>query len=184
MVLGDSLSAAYGMEVDHGWVTLLDERLDQLPGGFQVVNASVSGETTSGGLARLPGILKRHQPDWVILELGGNDGLRALPLPEMKSNLLKMIHLSRAAGAKVLLVGMKLPPNYGPVYTQSFEAVYRQVAEQTGVARVPFLLEGVAGNDTMMQPDRIHAAPDAQQQLLENVWIALEPLVTKGPNAG
>jgi acyl-CoA thioesterase-1 len=181
VVLGDSLSAAYGMAVDRGWVGLLRERLNEQAGDFQVVNASISGETTSGGLARLPGILERHQPDWIILELGGNDGLRGLPLPEMKSNILKMIRLSRRAGAKVLLIGMKLPPNYGPVYTESFEAVYRQIAEETGVAFMPFLLQGVAGDERMMQPDRIHAAPDAQDKLLANVWTVLQPLIAERP---
>lgn len=181
VVLGDSLSAAYGMEIDRGWVQLLGERLQETGRHYRVVNASVSGETTSGGLARLPGILKRHRPDWVILELGGNDGLRGLPLPEMESNLRQMVRLSRSAGAHVLLVGMKLPPNYGPVYTESFEAVYRQVAQETSVPLVPFLLEGVAGDDTLMQPDNIHAAPTAQERLLSNVWTELKPLIAARP---
>jgi len=182
-VLGDSLSAAYGMDTSRGWVHLLRERLRNSPGEFRVVNASVSGETTSGGLARLPGLLQRHRPAWVILELGGNDGLRGLPLSRMESNLAAMVRLAREAGAGVLLVGMKLPPNYGPVYTRSFETVYRKLARESGAPLVPFLLEGVAGNERMMQPDNIHAAPAAQEKLLDNVWAVLEPLISGAPNS-
>ena len=181
VVLGDSLSAAHGMDMAQGWVHLLRDRLEQSVGQTRVINASVSGETTSGGLARLPGLLERHRPDWLILELGGNDGLRGLPLPQMHANLLRMVRLARDADARVLLVGMKLPPNYGPVYTRSFETVYREIARQTGAPLVPFLLEGVAGSDRLMQPDNIHAAPEAQAQLLTNVWAVLEPLITPGP---
>ncbi len=169
MVLGDSLSAGYGIELDQGWVKLLEQKLRREE-GFEVVNASVSGETTSGGLARLPALLKAHHPELVIIELGGNDGLRGQPTKGMQRNLTSMVALSRAAGAKVLLLGMRIPPNYGPRYTEAFFNVYAKVAEAEAVPLVPFFLEGVATNDQLMQKDGIHPKASAQPLMLENVW--------------
>ncbi len=177
VVLGDSLSAAYGMPVEQGWVSLLERRLEQNGCPYHVVNASISGETTSGGLSRLPGVVEAHSPDLVIIELGGNDGLRGLSLDQMRANLAAMIEAVKAIGAGVLLVGMQMPPNYGPTYTERFQSVYHELAERYGVALVPFLLEGVGGNDALMQPDRIHASAEAQPHLLTNVWDELAPLL-------
>lgn len=165
------------MDLSRSWVQLLEHRLNRKGYPHEVVNASISGETTSGGASRLPDLLERYRPEVVILELGGNDGLRGLPVDAMAQNLATMVERSRAAGARVLLVGMQLPPNYGPVYTEAFSGVYRRLAERYGVALVPFLLEGVAGNRATMQPDGMHAAAAAQPQLLENVWPHLKPLL-------
>lgn len=181
LIVGDSLSAAYGMAVNDGWVALLRERIDAEGLPHEVVNASVSGDTSSGGLARLPDLLERHDPALVVIELGGNDGLRGLPLERLRVNLAQMVRLARARGARTLLVGMRMPPNYGPLYTERFEAVYRDVARETGAALVPFLLAGVAGDDALMQTDRMHAAAAAQPQLLANVWPALQPLLQPEP---
>jgi acyl-CoA thioesterase-1 len=178
LVFGDSISAGYGLpRVEQGWVALLQARLKQQGYGYDVVNASVSGETTAGGLARLPRALALHHPKIVILELGGNDGLRALPIADMRSDLSRMIDLSAAAGAKVLLLGMRIPPNYGPDYTAQFAQVYVELAASRHVAAVPFLLEGVALNADLMQGDGIHPNPAGQPRLLENVWPALVPLL-------
>ena len=177
VVLGDSLSSAYGFDVDSGWVRLLQDRLDDGGAGYRVVNASISGDTTSGGLARLPGALKEHDPDIVVVELGGNDGLRGLPLDVTRENLERMIVLSREAGARVLLVGMRLPPNYGPAYTEAFHAIYQELGDKYDVARVPFLLDGVGGVDELMQADGSHPTREAQPRMLENVWPHLEPLL-------
>ncbi len=171
LVLGDSLSAAYGLPEAAGWVALLAGRLP----GDRVVNASVSGETTAGGLARLPALLEQWRPDWVLLELGGNDGLRGLPPAHTRNNLARMIELSRAAGAKVLLIGIRLPPNYGQAYVQAFERIYPELAESHEVPLVPFLLEGVATRPELMQPDGIHPRAEAQPLMLENVWQILAP---------
>src|SRR5262249_17785564 len=145
LVFGDSISAAYGLaHVEQGWVKLLEAKLKSEGYGYQVVNASVSGETTAGGLARLPRALEAHHPSVVVLELGGNDGLRALPIAQMRANLTKMVELSQASGAKVLLLGMRMPPNYGPDFTAQFAAVYRDLARDKKLALVPFLLDGIA----------------------------------------
>jgi acyl-CoA thioesterase I len=145
--------------------------------GYEVVNASVSGETTAGGLARLPRALSLHHPSIVILELGGNDGLRALPIAPMRANLARMADLSSAAGAKVVLLGMRIPPNYGPQYAEQFTGVYAQIAHDEHLALVPFLLDGIALTPTLMQDDGIHPDGAGQPRLLENVWPALAPLL-------
>jgi acyl-CoA thioesterase-1 len=177
LVFGDSLSAAYGIDAKRGWVALLAERLQRERLDYSVVNASISGETTAGGVSRLPRALSRHKPAVVILALGANDGLRGLPVPEMKKNLAAMIRMSQTAGAKVLLVGMRVPPNYGPEYTQDFAAAFAELARARKTARAPFLLEGVAEDLRFFQPDRIHPTESAQPLLLENVWKALKPLL-------
>lgn len=173
LVLGDSISAGYGLEAREGWVSLLEERLAERPEPYEVVNASVSGETTGGGLARLPDALARHRPEVVVLELGGNDGLRGYPIARIRGNLARMVALARDAGARVLLVGMHIPPNYGSRYTEAFHATYREIAERDGVALVPFLLEGVATDASLMQGDGIHPTAAAQPLLLENLWPTL-----------
>jgi acyl-CoA thioesterase-1 len=177
LVLGDSLSAAYGLPTDQGWVALLGQRLSGQGLPHQVINASVSGETTGGGLTRLPALLERHRPRVVIVQLGANDGLRGFGFDQIAGNLTRLIDLSRAAGAKVLLVGMRLPPNYGAAYTEGFQAIFPAVAEQTGAALVPRLLAGVAEDWGLMQPDGLHPTAEAQPRLLENVWPHLLPLL-------
>jgi acyl-CoA thioesterase-1 len=177
LVVGDSLSAAYGMEVSSGWVALLGKRLERERPGYRVVNASISGDTTASGLARLPRLLAEHRPAVVIIELGGNDGLRGLSLEQMKHNINAMIAKAKARRARVLLVGVELPPNYGKSYTERFQAIFREVAAGQGVALVPSLLDRVAIRDELMQPDRIHANASAQPRLLENVWPYLRPLL-------
>jgi acyl-CoA thioesterase-1 len=180
LVFGDSISAGYGLaDADQGWVGLLKSKLKQLGYGDVVINASVSGETTAGGLARLPRALAQHHPRIVILELGGNDGLRALPTDQMRQNLSTMIDLSRAGGARVLVLGMRIPPNYGPEYTEQFRGVYAAVAQAKQVPLVPFLLADVAQNPTLMQADGIHPNAAGQPLLLGNVWPALKPLLGK-----
>jgi acyl-CoA thioesterase-1 len=180
LVFGDSISAGYGLaRVELGWVELLRTRLKSEGYGYQVVNASVSGETTAGGLARLPRALELHHPTIVILELGGNDGLRALPVPQMKGNFEQMIALSRAAGARVLLLGMRIPPNYGPQYTSQFEAVYGDLARADKIPLVPFLMDRIALQPNLMQADDIHPNADGQPVLLDNVWPVLRPLLQK-----
>lgn len=171
LVWGDSLSAAYGIPVDKGWVSLLQDKLGDR---YTVVNGSISGETSAGGLTRLPEALKQHQPAYVLLELGANDGLRGIDLPTMRSNLEQMIKLTQAAKAKVVLVGIKLPPNYGSVFTEKFEATYAELAQQYDTPIVPFLLEGVADNWDLMQADGLHPTAAAQPKVLENVWGVLE----------
>ncbi|ALP54817.1 arylesterase [Candidatus Tenderia electrophaga] len=178
LVLGDSLSAAFGISQEQGWVALLQQRLTRTGEKYQVINASISGETTAGGLSRLPALLQRHEPDIVILELGANDGLRGLSLNDMHANLARMIELSRARGAEVLLLGMQLPPNYGPTYTRQFHEVYARLAESEDVALVPFLLAGVAQQRSLFQADGLHPSAAAQDELLENVWDKLQSLLT------
>ena len=170
LLVGDSISAAFGLEIQQGWVTLLEQRLAEQDYSHEVVNASVSGDTTAGGLARLPGLLQQHQPELVVIELGGNDGLRALPVTNMQQNLSAMVELARNAGAEVILLGMRIPPNYGPRYTDAFEKVFRDVAEEQGVPLLPFLLEGVGGVDGLMQGDGVHPTAAAQPVLLDNAW--------------
>lgn len=177
LVVGDSLSAAYGMEVESGWVALLGKRLKRENLDYQVINASISGDTTANGLARLPKLLAQHQPALVIIELGGNDGLRGLSLEQMKHNISMMITKAKRLGARVLLVGVQLPPNYGKTYTERFQAIYREITAEQNVKLVPTLLEGVATRDELMQPDRIHASAKAQPRMLENVWPQLRPLL-------
>lgn len=176
-MFGDSLSAAYGIAAKRGWVALLAGRLLRERLDYSVVNASISGETTAGGVSRLPRALARHKPAVVILALGANDGLRGLPVPEMKKNLAALIGMSRQVGAKVLLVGMRVPPNYGPEYTRDFDAAFAELARARKLALVPFLLEGMADDLRLFQPDRIHPAEEAQAVLLDNVWKALRPLL-------
>jgi acyl-CoA thioesterase-1 len=178
LVFGDSVSAGYGLtRVEQGWAALLQTRLKDQEYGYQVVNASVSGETTAGGLARLPRALMLHQPKIVILELGGNDGLRALPIAQMRSNLLRMVDLASAAGAKVLLLGMRMPPNYGPDFTEQFRLCYSDLAHDRKLPLVPFLLNGIALNPALMQADGIHPNALGQPKLLDNVWPSLTPLL-------
>lgn len=176
LVVGDSLSAGYGVTPGKGWVDLLRAKLGD---AAEVVNASVSGQTTRGGAALLPDALKRHQPDILILELGGNDGLRGISLEEMKSNLEKMVREAKETGARVLLVGVRIPPNYGPDYIARFEAVFRDIADEQNLAFVPRLLQGVADDFALMQDDGIHPTTEAQSKLLDNVWPALSEIVTR-----
>ena len=181
LVVGDSLSAGYGVTTQQRWVTQLAARLRTRCGDVPVINASVSGDTSSGGVSRLPPLLKRHQPALVIIELGGNDGLRGIDTKTMRANLLDMVQASQAEGARVLLLGVKLPANYGPDFVNAFHQVYYDVAETASVPLVPFLLEGVALDPGLMQADGIHPNDRGQLKILENVWGGLEPLlVTKG----
>jgi acyl-CoA thioesterase-1 len=177
LIVGDSISAAFGLDTRLGWVTLLEQRMKQEGFTDQVVNASISGDTSAGGQARLPALLAEHKPELVILELGGNDGLRGQQPTQLQQNLASMIDRSRDAGAKVLLLGMQIPPNYGPRYTNAFKAVYSNLAEEKKVPLVPFFLEGVGGIPELMQADGLHPAAVAQQKLLENVWPTLKPLL-------
>jgi acyl-CoA thioesterase I len=177
LVYGDSLSAAYGIGQKDGWVNLLGGRLKQSKVDYSVVNASISGETTAGGAARIDAALGRFKPDVVVLALGGNDGLRGLPVGEMRANLGKIARAAQARGARVLVVGMRIPPNYGPKYTQSFYDAFAEVARETKSAYVPFLLERIADQRTYFQPDQIHPTAEAQPLLLDTVWKGLEPLL-------
>ena len=180
LVFGDSISAGYGLaHVEQGWVALLQTRLKDQGYGYQVVNASVSGETTAGGLARLPRALELHHPSIVILELGGNDGLRALPIAQMRANLTQMVDLSTAAGAEVLLLGMRMPPNYGPQYTAQFAMVFSDLAANKKAALVPFLLTNIALSPGLLQGDDIHPNALGQPILLDNVWPNLKALLHK-----
>ena len=185
LVLGDSLSAEYGLPRDSGWVKLLADKLarPERAGAAQynVVNASISGETTSGGRARLPALLSQHHPAIVIIELGGNDGLRGLPLTAMRENLTAMVDASSNAGAHVLLVGLRVPPNYGRDYTEGFVATFATVARDKNVALAPFLFDGFADKMELFQGDHIHPTQAAQQKMLDNVWPRLQPLLdTRG----
>lgn len=179
LVLGDSLSAAYGIPAEQGWVSLLQRRLAERGFPHRVVNASISGDTTSGGLSRLPATLERHRPALVILELGANDGLRGQPPMAMANNLGRMIELSRQAGARVLLAEMRVPPNYGPLYAQKFQATFGELAKRYEIPLIPFLLDGVAGNTALIQDDGLHPSAEAQAKILDNVWPVLEPLLTR-----
>jgi acyl-CoA thioesterase-1 len=179
LVFGDSISAGYGLPLEQGWVELLKTRLKSQGYGYQVVNASVSGETTAGGLARLPRALDLHHPSIVILELGGNDGLRGLPIAQMRANMWQMVNLSTTAGAKVLLLGMRMPPNYGPEYTQQFAMVFSDLAAEKKTALVPFLLTNIALSPALLQADDIHPNAEGQPILLDNVWPGLKPLLRK-----
>jgi acyl-CoA thioesterase-1 len=180
-VLGNSLSAGFGFDWRQGWVERLQERLAQRGFGYQVVNASISGDTTRSGAVRLPRLLAEQRPAILIVELGGNDGLRGISLEETRKQLTSIVRMGKDGGAKVLLVGMHLPPNYGPLYTQGFHALYKELAEQFQVPLVPFLLEGIAGDPALMQTDGIHPKPQAQERILENVWPYLEPFLNHPP---
>ncbi|WP_353248760.1 arylesterase [Salinisphaera sp. T31B1] len=177
LVFGDSLSAGYGLARDAGWVALLERRLAERDTPVRVVNASVSGETTAGGRARLEGELARTEPDIVILELGGNDGLRALPVADMQTNLAAMIAASRAAGARVLLLGMRIPANYGKRYSEQFHRAFEQTADKQDVAYVPFFLAPIANDRANFQDDGIHPNAEAQPAMLDAVWPTLKPLI-------
>src|SRR3984893_4098177 len=180
LVFGDSISAGYGLaRVEQGWVALLQTRLKEQEYGYQVVNASVSGETTAGGLARLPRALGLHHPKIVILELGGNDGLRALPIAQMRANMGQMVDMATSSGVKVLLLGMRMPPNYGPEYTDQFASVFSDLARARKLPVVPFLLTDIALTPNLLQGDDIHPNAAGQPILLENVWPALKPLLQK-----
>jgi acyl-CoA thioesterase-1 len=177
LIVGDSISAAFGLDTRVGWVSLLEQRMKQEGFTDKVVNASISGDTSAGGQARLPALLAEHKPELVILELGGNDGLRGQQPTQLQQNLASMIDRSRQAGAKVLLLGMQIPPNYGPRYTNAFKEVYTTLAEEKKVPLVPFFLEGVGGVPELMQADGLHPAATGQNRLLENVWPTLKPLL-------
>ncbi|HEY0846086.1 MAG TPA: arylesterase [Noviherbaspirillum sp.] len=179
LVLGDSLSAEYGIARGAGWVSLLEKRLKDERIDATVVNASVSGETTSGGKARLPTLLAQHKPSVVVIELGGNDGLRGLPLSAAQANLRAMIEVAQKAKAKVLLVGMQIPPNYGRDYTEKFFATYNKLSREANVPLVPFLLQGVAEQPQFFQSDRIHPVAEAPPIMLNNIWPHLKPLITR-----
>jgi acyl-CoA thioesterase-1 len=184
LVVGDSISAEYGLPRGSGWVALLERRIarDRLP--VKVINASISGDTTSGGRTRLPALLAQHRPDVVLIELGGNDALRGLPLSMTEANLLAMTRAAKAAGARVLIAGMQVPPNYGRKYADDFAALFASVARAESTALLPFLLKGVADvpqAESLFQPDRIHPNEQAQPVLLDNVWPVLEPLLAPLP---
>lgn len=176
-MFGDSLSAAYGIAQARGWVALLGERLKRERPDYIVVNASISGETSGGGASRIQKTLQQHKPSIVVLELGANDGLRGLPVLQMKQNLAKIIDEAQKSGARVLLVGMKLPPNYGPDYTAAFESAYGELAKRYKTALIPFLLEDFAEKPELFQPDRVHPTEAAQPLMMERVWKALRPLL-------
>jgi acyl-CoA thioesterase-1 len=177
LIVGDSLSAAYGIPLEQGWVSLLQERLDTRDYPYRIVNASISGDTTANARARLPEALASHAPAVVLLELGGNDGLRGLSLTAMKDNLAAMISSLQEAGAQVLLIGVQLPPNYGPRYTERFQAIYRELARERGLALLPSLVDGIGTEQTLMQSDGIHPNATAQPLIRDRVWEALVPLL-------
>ncbi len=179
LILGDSLSAAYGIGIEEGWVSLLKQRIAARGLSDQVVNASISGETTSGGLARLPALLTRHRPAVLVIQLGANDGLRGLSLAALRENLTRLVQQGRASGSRVLLVGIQLPPNYGAAFNRGFQAVFDAVSESEGVPLVPTLLAGVAEDWSLMQPDGLHPTAQAQPRILENVWPGLLPLLAQ-----
>ena len=179
LVYGDSLSAAYGMPERRGWVALLEERMKRERPDYSVVNASISGETTAGGLARIDAVLERYKPHIVVLALGANDGLRGLPIAAMKKNLEAIIARSQKAGARVLVAGMRMPPNYGEAYAQAFELAFAEVAKSHRAALLPFMMQGFAEKTELFQLDRIHPNEVAQPAILNNVWKPLAPLLTK-----
>lgn len=183
MVLGDSLSAGFGIDVDHGWVNLLQQRIDDRGFDWRVVNASISGDTTRGALARLPRAIQRHQPDAVIVELGGNDGLRGLSLQEMSDNLAAIVERLHEHDIEVLMLGMRLPPNFGPAYTSAFHSVYERLASEYNLCWVPFFLQDVANDPSLMQGDGFHPNAAAQPLLLEAVWPEVRALL-HDPGAG
>ncbi|MCX2981515.1 arylesterase [Halieaceae bacterium IMCC14734] len=177
LILGDSISAAYGMSLEEGWANLLQSRLQERGISYQVINSSISGADSSHGVRALPGLLEQHQPAILVLELGGNDGLRGYPLKRLRENLQSMISLAQQAGAQVILVGMQIPPNYGTRYAQGFSSSYQQLATANSIVLVPQFLENIARQSDMMQADGIHPTPAAQALLLENLWPHLEALL-------
>lgn len=179
LVYGDSLSAAYGIPREQGWATLLQQRLHKQGYSHQVINASISGETTSGGLSRIKASLQQHKPDIMLLELGANDGLRGLPVAEMQQNLTSIIEAGQGTGARIILIGIMIPPNYGPGYTRQFSASFPALAKRYHLPLVPFLLDGVAGKRELTQDDGLHPTAAAQSLILENVWKTLEPELAK-----
>lgn len=184
LVWGDSLSAAYGIPLERGWVALMQKKMRASGYPHKVVNGSVSGETTAGGLRRLPEALERHQPDLVLIELGGNDGLRGLPLAKMRDNLSKMVRMSREAGAQVLVFQMMIPPNYGPDYSSDFSSSFHRVAEAEGADFIPFFLRDIAMDESNFLPDGIHPNERAQPLLLERVWPVVERRLTSTRDQG
>lgn len=176
LVMGDSLSAGYGIDIQQGWVNLLEKELTKNH-SIQIINASVSGETSSGGNSRLPALLAEHKPDIVILELGGNDGLRGQPLKLLEKNLQAMIDASKKVSAKILLAGMQIPPNYGARYSNQFKALYGTLAEKNELGLIPFLLEGIGGNEALVQRDGIHPTAEAQPIIVKNVLPELEKIL-------
>jgi acyl-CoA thioesterase-1 len=177
VVLGDSLSSGYGLTAEQSWVAMLEDRLQSEGYGYEVVNASIAGDTSAGGLARLPRLLEVHTPTLVVIELGGNDGLRGQPVGMLRDNLARMIELCQQHGARVLLAGMQIPPNYGPAYTRSLAAVYPELAERFGVSLIEFLLANVALNPQLMQSDGIHPNAAGQRLVFDNVWSGLAQLL-------
>jgi len=177
LVLGDSLSAGYGLELSQAWPSLLEQRLSDNGHRYRVQNASITGETTQGAVTRLPGLLQRHRPAVVIIELGGNDGLRGFPLETTRANLAGLVELATASGATVVLAEILLPPNYGAAYTERFQALYGEVAEQHQALLVPYFMRGVALVEGMMQDDGVHPTAAGQPVLLDNVWVVLEPVL-------
>ncbi len=177
LVLGDSISAAYGIDKSAGWVSLLADRLAQTCPQVEVANASVSGETTAGGLARLPSLLEQHRPGVVVIELGANDGLRGLPPKHMANNLRRMVDVTTGVGAQPVLLAMRIPPNFGADYSRQFEKAFRDVATDAGTPWLPFFLDGVGDRPELMQADGLHPDVDAQQRLLENAWTLLQPVL-------
>ncbi len=181
LVFGDSLSAAYGLQASQGWVHLLGERIARSKLAWHVVNGSISGETTAGGLRRLPGDLKRHKPAVVVIALGANDALRGQPIAAIRSNLEQMIRLARAARAEPVLVGLMIPPNYGIDYAREFHEAYVELAKANRVALVPFLLDGIGDKPELFQADQLHPVASTQPRVLDNVWTVLEPVLRKAP---
>ena len=178
VVVGDSLSSGYGMATDQSWVALLEDRLHREGYGYEVVNASIAGDTSAGGLARLPRLLELHEPAYVVIELGGNDGLRGQPVATLRDNLAKMIELSQHSGARVLLAGIQIPPNYGAAYTRSLAAVYPELATRYGTTLIEFLLADVALHPELMQGDGIHPNAAGQRIVFDNVWRVLGPVLS------
>jgi acyl-CoA thioesterase-1 len=183
LVMGDSLSAAYGLASEQGWVHLLGQRLSGSHPGWRVINASISGETTAGGAARIDAALDQHDPDLVVIELGANDALRGLPIEHASANLTRMIDAAKARGAAVLLIGIRIPPNYGPDYAEALRATYETLAHTHDTALLPFLLEPIALDRDAFLPDNLHPTAAAQPRLLDHVWTALEPLLAKAQAA-
>ncbi|MGB7453073.1 MAG: arylesterase [Lysobacterales bacterium] len=179
LILGDSLSAGYGMDREQSWVTLLDLRLQEYGYSYRILNSSISGDTSQGGLARLPRLLDRYKPEIVIIELGANDGLRGINPDITRNNLTNMIQQSQRIGARVLLAGIKLPPNYGTTYLEKFESMYAELANEFETLLVPFFMEGVAMRPDLLQADNIHPNEKGQPVLLENVWTILEPVLSR-----
>ncbi len=179
LVLGDSLSMGHGLAHKQGWVDLMQERLIKLKYPYQVINASIGGDTTSSGLARSVVDIEKYQPSIILIELGGNDGLRGLSLVQTEENLDKIIDLAKKKKAQILLLGIEIPPNYGPLYTTKFKQIYKDLAKKHNIEHLPFLLEGIAGNKNLMQADGIHPNQKAQHKVLANVWPKLKPLLSK-----